>query len=233
MTTELIVLSTTAATIGFFHTLFGPDHYVPFIFMAKARRWTILKTSIVTIACGLGHVGSSILVGTIGIIFGLAVGKLELFEGFRGNIAALAFIAFGLVYFIWGLRRATSIKPHRHTHFHQDGTLHSHDHNHLHSHDHLHKQNITPWILFTIFVLGPCEPLIPILMYPASEFSFSGLFLICTLFSSVTIATMLVLVLSATFGLSFLHLGKLEKYSHALAGGIIMISGLGIIFLGL
>jgi hypothetical protein len=44
---------------------------------------------------------------------------------------------------------------------------------------------------------------------------------------------MLVLVLSATFGLSFLPLGKLEKYSHALAGGIIMISGLGIIFLGL
>ncbi|HOD34406.1 MAG TPA: hypothetical protein PLR20_01590 [Syntrophales bacterium] len=27
----------------------------------------------------------------------------------------------------------------------------------------------TPWVLFTIFVLGPSEPLIPVLMFPAAR----------------------------------------------------------------
>ncbi len=36
-------LITAAVTIGFFHTLFGPDHYVPFIVMSKARKWSFSK----------------------------------------------------------------------------------------------------------------------------------------------------------------------------------------------
>jgi len=34
-------------------------------------------------------------------------------------------------------------------------------------------------------------------------------------------------------GIRFLPLGKLERYMHALAGGIIFLSGIGIRFLGL
>ncbi len=78
MTKEIWILSATAASIGFLHTLFGPDHYVPFIFMAKARKWSIYKTSWVTVACGIGHVGSSIVLGIIGVAFGIAVSKLQL-----------------------------------------------------------------------------------------------------------------------------------------------------------
>jgi len=39
MSHDLTVLAITAASLGFFHTLFGPDHYLPFIRMARARRW--------------------------------------------------------------------------------------------------------------------------------------------------------------------------------------------------
>ena len=184
MTNEILILAGTAATIGFFHTLLGPDHYLPFIFMAKARNWSMFKTTWVTIACGVGHVGSSILLGIIGYVFGIALFKLEAFEGFRGNLAAYAFVLFGLAYFIWGIRRAILNKPHKHRHLHKDGTIHMHEHTHTNTHDHVHKTNITPWILFTIFVLGPCEPLIPVLMYPASETSTSGMIFIGTSMSS-------------------------------------------------
>ena len=34
-TTILLLLS--ALSVGFIHTLFGPDHYVPFIVLAKSR----------------------------------------------------------------------------------------------------------------------------------------------------------------------------------------------------
>lgn len=227
---EIVMLAGTAASIGFVHTALGPDHYLPFIFMAKARKWNIFKTSWITIACGIGHVGSSVLLGIIGYSLGIAVGKLELFEGIRGNIAAWAFVLFGLAYFIWGLYRAIANKPHKHRHFHQDGTAHMHEHVHKNSHDHVHKTNITPWILFTIFVLGPCEPLIPILMYPAAESSTSGMIFIAIIFSIITIATMLGIVLLATFGFQFIKLGKIERFSHALAGAIVLLSGIAILF---
>lgn len=229
MTNEIAILATTAASIGLFHTLLGPDHYLPFIFMAKARRWSMLKTTWVTVACGAGHVGSSILLGAAGFAASVAVADLVSIEGVRGDLAAYAFVIFGMAYFIWGLRRAYLNKPHRHVHIHTDGTLHAHDHKHLNEHDHVHKKNITPWILFTIFVLGPCEPLIPVLMYPAAQNSTSGMIFIAGIFSVVTIATMLTVVLVATFGLNLVKMGKLERWSHAMAGAIVLFSGVAIL----
>jgi nickel/cobalt transporter (NicO) family protein len=230
MTQEIWLLAGTAAVIGFVHTIIGPDHYLPFIFMARARKWSFFKTSWITIACGIGHVGSSVLLGLLGIGFGVALSKLEFFEGFRGDLAAWAFVLFGLGYLIWGIRRAILNKPHHHVHYHENGTMHTHDHTHSTNHDHEHKKNITPWILFTIFVLGPCEPLIPILMYPAAESSFTGVILISLVFSVITIITMLAIVLLITFGISFLPLSKLERYTHVLAGAIVSLSGIAILF---
>ncbi len=237
MTPELILLTITAISIGFFHTLFGPDHYLPFIVMAQARKWSLPKTTLVTFLCGLGHVGSSVLLGMVGVAFGIAVRRLEFVESFRGNVAALMFIAFGLVYFVWGLRRAFRNQPHTHAHFHQGGHPHVHKHEHSNEHVHLHEKekavNITPWIIFTIFVFGPCEPLIPILMYPAAKNSIFGMVLVASVFSIVTISTMLGIVLVSTFGINFLPMQRLERYNHALAGAAILLCGLAIQFLGL
>ncbi len=234
MSNEITLLAITAASIGFFHTLFGPDHYLPFIMMSKARNWKMTKTMLITFLCGLGHVGSSIVLGIIGISVGIAISKIEIFESFRGNLAAWAFIVFGFVYLIWGVRHAIRNKPHSHLHIHEDGAKHEHVHSHIQEHSHVHgKKNITPWILFTIFVLGPCEPLIPILMYPSAKNSISGLIFITLIFAVVTITTMMTVVYIASLGYKFVPMKKMERYSHAIAGFIIMFSGLGIQFLGL
>lgn len=234
MNNEITLLAITAATIGFFHTLFGPDHYLPFIMMSKARNWKMRKTMLITFLCGLGHVGSSIVLGIIGISIGIAISKIEMFESFRGNMAAWAFIVFGFVYLVWGIRQAIRNKPHTHLHLHEDGSKHDHLHSHQEEHSHVHgKKNITPWVLFTIFVLGPCEPLIPILMYPSAKNSISGLVFITLIFAVVTITTMMTVVYIASLGYKFVPMKKMERYSHAIAGFIIMFSGLGIQFLGL
>lgn len=237
MSQELSVLAITAASIGFFHTLLGPDHYLPFIVMSKARKWSLIKTGVITLLCGFGHIASSIVLGIIGVALGIAVGKLEGTEAVRGDIASWLLIAFGLAYFVWGLRRALKNRPHKHLHVHADGSSHAHDHSHGSDHGHVHEEearvSITPWILFTIFVLGPCEPLIPVLMYPAAKGSIYGLVLVTAIFGSITLATMLVVVLAASLGVNFLPLGKLERYAHALAGGAIFASGMAVQFLGL
>lgn len=232
-----IVLIITAASIGFFHTLFGPDHYLPFIMMAKARKWSLLKTSLITSLCGLGHVVSSIVLGFFGVAFGVYVAKLEAIESVRGNVAAWLLIAFGCAYLVWGIRQAVKNNPHKHWHQHEDGSTHVHEHTHVKHHAHVHrgtaKKSITPWVLFTIFVFGPCEPLIPILMYPAAKLSMVNLILVTSVFSIVTIGTMLGVVLLTSYGMNFVKLGRFERYIHSVAGAIILLSGLGIQFLGL
>jgi len=233
MTDNLTALTITAASLAFIHTVLGPDHYLPFIVMSRARKWTIYKTSWVTLLSGFGHVISSILLGTIGIGVGIALNKLEFMESVRGDLAAWLFVLFGLGYMSWGIYRAVKNKPHKHIHYHGNGTSHVHEHTHLEEHDHTHKNNITPWILFTIFFLGPCEPLIPLLMYPAAKNSSWGVAQVSIVFGLVTILTMLVLVLLASYGLKFVRLGKMERFTHAIAGATILLSGIAILFLGL
>ena len=99
-----MLLSVTALSIGFLHTLLGPDHYLPFIVLSQAKSWSIRKTMIITFLCGIGHVLSSVILGIIGIAVGISVNKLVSIESFRGNIAAWLFIAFGLVYMTVSIR---------------------------------------------------------------------------------------------------------------------------------
>ncbi|MFH1594664.1 MAG: hypothetical protein ABID09_08215 [Candidatus Omnitrophota bacterium] len=293
MKESLQVLYITAASLGFVHTVFGPDHYLPFIVMGRAREWSLAKTLWITFLCGIGHILGSVLLGMMGIAFGIGVMRLEALEEIRGNLAAWVLIGFGLAYFVWGLRRAIRYRSHRHKHLHpppqetpalageecgssasafaewhsrsasadksarcrledggrmprrsskSEGGLHSgddrHAHGHVHTggHSHVHDKNgknITPWILFTIFVLGPCEPLIPLLMYPASKSSMTGLVWVTAIFGVVTVLTMISIVLLMSLGVNLIPLGKLERYTHALAGATILLSGLAIQFLGL
>jgi len=240
MSQDLTVLLITAASIAFFHTILGPDHYLPFIVLSRARKWSMVKTWWVTFLCGLGHVGSSVVIGAAGAVLGVAVGKLEFMEGIRGSFAAWVLIAFGLAYFLWGLRAAWRGKGHCHPHVHMDGVTHLHAHDHLGAHGHVHGQdgqdekiNMTPWILFIVFVLGPCEPLIPLLMYPALEMGTAQVALVAGVFSVVTILTMLTVVTLASYGIRFIPLRGMEKYAHALAGAAIALSGLAVALLGL
>jgi len=239
VTQELGPLVITAASIGFIHTLLGPDHYVPFIMMSWARKWSAAQTALITVLCAFGHIGSSVILGLIGVSFGLAVKGLEGTESVRGEIAAWLLIAFGLAYLIWGLRFIYRRHPHQHTHPHLTGGPrgHAHSHTHLGEHTHVHDvqsaKAVTPWVLFIVFVFGPCEPLIPILMYPAARGGLSDLLVVTAVFGAVTTGTMLAAVFLGKAGVDFLPLKKVQRYSHALAGGTILLCGLAIRFLGL
>lgn len=237
MTTGFSLLLGTSAALGFVHTLLGPDHYVPFVAMAQARGWSARRTLVITALCGVGHVSSSVIIGLIGLFFGVEVLKLTALESVRGEIAGWLLFGFGLAYMLWGLRRAWRGKANALVHAHESASAadHSHDpHVHgLHTHVHPEKANITPWVLFTIFVFGPCEPLIPVIMYPAATASVLSAFAVALIFSLTTIGTMLALVYAAQRGLKFVSLRGLERYAHALAGCVVALCGAGIQFLGL
>jgi nickel/cobalt transporter (NicO) family protein len=271
---NLITLCGAAASIGFLHTLLGPDHYVPFVAMSRVGRWSLSRTLVITTLCGLGHVLGSVLLGLIGIALGVGVFKLENIESFRGDLAGWLLLAFGVVYFAWGVRRAIRNRPHTHLHVHGDGTVHVHEHVHQGDHLHAHEAGaesdveqilrssessapaalathgggptapgggssrlgaseagtMTPWILFTIFLFGPCEPLIPVLMYPAATGSYWGIVLVAAIFSAATIATMLTVVAVGYLGLGRLPFAAFHRYSHALGGFVLILCGAAVKF---
>jgi sulfite exporter TauE/SafE len=235
MNTEIAILSASAAAIAFIHTLLGPDHYLPFVAMARARGWSLGKTLRVTLLCGAGHLVGSVLLGCAGIYFGIQLASLEWLESVRGNLAAWLLIGFGLAYTAWGIRQAWRNRPHTHWHSH-GGVTHSHVHSHHEDHAHVHEsdsRSLTPWVIFVIFVLGPCEPLIPLLMYPAATESVGGVVAVTAVFGLVTVLTMLLAVTVAVLGLQNLKLKHFERYGHALAGSAILACGLGVAFLGI
>ena len=152
--TTLLALLVTAATLAVVHTAIGVDHSLPFVVIGRARGWTLRRTLGVTGLCGLGHVASSVLIGAIGIPLGLALERLEAFEGLRGSLASWALMAFGLAYAVWGVLKALKGRRQEHVHVHAD-TVHQHPHDHAgaHAHPHGSTRSVSTWWLFVVFVV--------------------------------------------------------------------------------
>ncbi len=226
---QLLVL--TAITVAFLHTATGPDHYLPFIALSKARSWSLVRTIGWTLVCGCGHVWSSVLLGLGGAALGWSLTKVNWFESVRGGMAGWALLGFGLIYGTWGLIRAYQNRPHKHFDLQDNGELYVFEHKHGEIVYPQNRHKVTPWVMFVIFVLGPCEPMIPLLYFPAAQQSWSGMILLISIYTLVTLTTMVGMVLLGYYGISFLKTEKLERYMHALAGVTIFICGAGMVFL--
>jgi hypothetical protein len=225
-------LISAAAAVAVTHTALGPDHTLPFVMLARARRWSRARTVAVTVVCGAAHVLSSVALGMGGLAIGAGLGWFQRAEGIRGDWAAWALVGLGAAYALWGLRRAlrrsSGLEPHEH-----GGHVHVHPGGAGAHHHHHHRDPSTFWALFIVFALGPCEPLFPLFLVPASRGDWMLAGVTAGVFGVVTIATMALLVLAAHAGLERLPLGSLERWSHAAAGTVIAVSGLAILFLGL
>lgn len=218
MNPELLVLASTAATIAFVHTIIGVDHYLPLTAISTAKNWSMRKLATVTTLIGFGHIIGSVLLGFVGIAIRAKLEQLGLIESMRGEIAAWLLVAFGLVYAVWGLRHAYKKKA---------------GHQHItNSNDDFKLSRFSPFAILVIFIIGPCEPLIPILMYPAMTYSVAGMVLVTSVFALVTMLTMLGAVLITSYGLARLKHFSMFRFGHTACGATISACGLAIIFLG-
>jgi ABC-type nickel/cobalt efflux system permease component RcnA len=238
---DMAVLLMTAVALGFIHTILGPDHYVPFVMMAHAQNWSRSKTAVVTTLCGLGHVASSLIIGAALVWGGMAVtewadSRWAFWHEMRGSLSAWLLMGVGAAFVVWGVVRARRGATHSHPHLHSDRTLHSHEHSHTDTHIHVHNdgaRRLTPWVLFTIFVFGPCESLIPLMLSAWSVSGTGGVTLVAVAFGTVTIATMLGAVGLLVLGIRRIPLGPMERWSTVLAGLSLVVCGGAIQWLGL
>ena len=212
----LVALWLSAAGVAAIHTLAGPDHYLPFIAIAKSRGYGLGKTLLWTALCGVGHIGSALLIAAVFSVFAkwLAAENFEWLQENQSDLAAYLLIGIGAAYLLHALR-------HRWLHRHAEG------------HEHMHnlRQNgnsITIWVVFIVFILGPCEALFPVLA--AATVMGTGAVVSSTLiFSGVTIATMLAAVAAGMLGLRAVHSHALQHYAHEIAGATIAACGIAIL----
>jgi len=232
---EMMVLLMSAASLGIIHTLLGPDHYLPFIVLGKARKWTRTRTLWITFISGVGHVAGSVILGMIGIAMGISLSKLEAFESSRGSLVGWMLIAFGLLYTGYGIYKYMKKGAHVHVpaFLRPKSIRHQDLHLDVKEIEEDGAGRLTPWILFLIFVFGPCEVLIPMLIYPAANHSGMGVFLVALVFGIATVGTMMLVVFLGYQGLSMIRLKGREHQLHLFAGLVILLAGAGMQFMGL
>lgn len=187
---------------------------MPFAAMAKAEQWSHRKLLGITFLAGVGHVGSSIFVGMIGILLGFSLSRLKGIEGYRGEIVLWLLIGFGIAYMLWGIKSA---KHHRHSHGDEKE---------------LKAKTMAVWTMFAIIVLGPCEPLVP-LVFLGYAYGYIGIVSVSVVFSIITLAMMLAQTFLALKGIQLIKHDIAERYAHAFAGLVIALTGIFVMALGI
>ncbi|QOJ13325.1 MAG: hypothetical protein HRU75_01160 [Planctomycetia bacterium] len=210
--TTFAMLLATAAGFAVLHTAAGPDHYLPFVAMGRAGRWSLGRTLRVAALCGAGHLLAAVGLGLVVLFAGrAALDAVGWVDHERGHLAAWLLIAFGAAYGLWGLRRAlrnrAEIAP-----------------------DVVEKRGLAAWILFLVFVLGPCEPMIPLLVAGAAKLSVLGAMIVCAVYSLLTLLTMLALVAVGHVGLARIRAATIERFTPALAGAAVAGCGVAMMF---
>lgn len=208
MTPIELGLLASAAGVGIGHALLGPDHTVPFIALAKTHRWSLKKTLAVTNACGVAHVGGAWLLGQFMMSLGASTSAWAKTMAVQSHWAGWGLVLFGALYLVWGLRAA----------FRREETK-------------------TPgttwtWMLFLLFVFGPCEPLLPFLTAAKGAGRPDLVPLMTMIFGTATLAGMSAGVLAGVGVLSKIRFSA-GRWTPALSGGALLLSGLAVKFAGL
>jgi len=229
-TAVLLFLSSCATAV--IHALI-PDHWLPFVLMARAQRWSEKRTAALTGLAGLLHVLMSILVGGLVILMG-ATSARGIAQRTHRSLEFLAggfLVLFGLSYGLWAHVRERRIHA-RTAPGGEDGpgppggTLH--DHGHLHGHGHLlerwFREAVSGETLVVIIGISPCALLVPILFAASAEGA--GALIAATLgFAASTIVTMVGVTHIAIRGIRRFDLPFLTHFGDLLSGMLIAAIG--------
>jgi len=192
-------------TVGCIHALLGPDHYVPLIALGQTHHWSKQRLFRMTVSCAVIHTLSSAVIGFIGIAgYRVLFDQAQAVDRLRGDLVAWSFMAIGLVYVVLGLKK----KFHR------------------------RKACFPDSVLFALFALGPCEPLVPLVMHPSAMETPVHLMLVVGTFTVATTFTMLAVVWAGCFGLRIFKGQVFKDYAYSLTGTAMVLCGAGVKFLG-
>ncbi|HVS45754.1 MAG TPA: hypothetical protein VMS32_03735 [Verrucomicrobiae bacterium] len=206
MLNQQILLLVTVVAVGILHTIV-PDHWVPITLMARQRGWTSAQTGRAAFGAGLGHTISTLAIGVVVWLAGLAFAVR--FGHYVSVASSILLVAFG------GWLALSSVREMRAANAREHGPS---------GHDHHHKAAGSRMTLMLILGSSPMVEGIPT-FFAAAKFGIAQLALMSVLFAASTIATYMTLCIYSSAALRSFSLGKFEKYGEVISGTFVALVG--------
>jgi len=232
----LTTVAATGFTVAFFHAAI-PTHWLPFVLVSRARRWSRDKTLAVSALAGLGHVALTSLLGLVIAWFGFQLDEKlgRLFPWIAGGILLLI----GLYYF-WRQWRGGVVHHHVLGAHHHPSAQCGHEHDHSHWDEELKDSSLTTpkegdWAaisgLFVMLTLSPCEGFLPVYL-SGVQFGWRGFIVLSGILAVATLAGMMIFTWLTLVGLEKIQVKSFERHEAGLLGGLFTLLGLLLILLG-
>jgi ABC-type nickel/cobalt efflux system permease component RcnA len=207
-----ILLIGAVALVGILHTIV-PDHWGPIALLARQEHWPSRKVVRVALGAGTGHVLSTLLIGLVMWIVGVAVAQR--YGTLVSRISSFGLILFGgwMLFSAW--RELGSHDPHDPSRVPQGPALHP------------RRRSRT---MTLVLVLGS-SPMIEGLpaFFAAGRYGPWLLGVMAVVFAASTIATYIVMCVYSVRSLRQIGAHSFERYGEVLSGGFIVL--LGLVFL--
>ena len=187
-----------------------PTHWLPFVLVGRAQRWSLTKNLLAVSAAGLAHIASTAVVGSLIVAAGLALDGLV--AGFLPHLSAVLLFAFGGFYLIKSAIRRPVMAGGPALDLAEPTVSHA----------------AAFWGLVAVMALSPGEVLLPIYMSSARE-GVGALALLTLAFALGTILGMATFTTLARAGALVLRLERWARYEGAILGLALIAIGLVIV----
>jgi putative Mn2+ efflux pump MntP len=189
-------------TLALMHTLL-PSHWLCFVLVGRAHRWTLRKTQFVAMGAGGAHVLLTAILGA-----GIVQLDYKRFHEWAEFIAAGVLAALGLLYIV--------------LHFVHAG--------HHHERDVQMGDRVGIASLYATVTISPCSLIIPVL-FGAAGFSLEMFVFVILVLLATTLGAMAVLIAIAYQGMERLKLTFLDRFEKLIIGGVLIaVAGSMILF---
>lgn len=234
--TTLTTIAALGFTVAFFHAAI-PTHWLPFVLVGRARRWTARKTLAITLTAGLGHVALTSVLGLAVAWFGFQLSESagDMFPKIAGGVLA----ALGAFY-LWRQWRGKGI-----CHHHPPGSTHHADPHCGEASEHSHwddELKTSPLVssrvgdsaavggLFVMLTLSPCEAFLPVYL-SGVQFGWRGFVVLSAILAVGALAGMTIFTWLALRGLDRVRLRRFERQEAGLLGAIFLTLALIVVVL--
>jgi hypothetical protein len=184
-----------------------PTHWLPFVLVGRAQRWSLTRVMAAVVAAGLAHIAATALVGGLIVLAGLALDQW--IAGVLPHLSAGLLFVFGGFYLVRALVRGPQLAGGPQLDLPEPAVSHA----------------AAFWGLVVMMAVSPGEVLLPFYLTQA-EAGIGMLAVLTLVFAVGTIAGMAVFTLLARAGWSVLRLERWARYEGAVLGLALISIGL-------
>ena len=185
-----------------------PNHWMPFVLVGQAQKWSKRKTLSIAALAGGGHIVLTTVLG--GLIVWAGVKLSARLEEFFAFLAGAILILVGILYGISNVRH----RGHSHAH---------------HGHERL-SDKAAAGSLIAVLTFSPCEAFLPVYLL-ATPYGWVGFVVLSAVLATGTLGGMLALTGLTLAGLERMAFPRVERYAGLIVGSIMVLLGGSVVLL--